>query len=315
MAEISAKLVKELRDKTGAGMMDCKKALAENEGDIAKATEWLRQKGITSAEKKAGRVAAEGLVGSYIQPEGQVGVLVEVNCQTDFVARNEAFLSLVQSIAKQAADAQDVESLMAQQYINDQSITVEQAVKQAIAQIGENIQVRRFQRYALDAGTEGIVDSYIHTGGRVGVLVEVHCKSSAVAKSEEFKALARNIAMQVAACPNVEYVKVEDIPSDISQKEKEIEMGRDDLGNKPDNIKEKIVQGRIEKRLKEMTLMDQPYIRDQSISVEDLVKQNISQLGEDVQVLCFTRYVLGEGIEKEESNFAEEVAAQMGSNK
>jgi elongation factor Ts len=202
---------------------------------------------------------------------------------------------------------------MAQQYINDQSITVEQAVKQAIAQIGENIQVRRLQRYALEEGTQGIVDSYIHTGGRVGVLVEVHSQSESVAKQEEFKALARNIAMQVAACPNVEYVKIEDIPADVAQKEKDIEMGRDDLGGKPDNIKEKIVQGRIEKRLKEMTLMDQPYIRDQSISVEDLVKQTISQLGEDIQVRFFTRYVLGEGIEKEESNFAEEVAAQMGS--
>ena len=217
MAEISAKLVKELRDKTGAGMMDCKKALKETEGDIAKAAEWLRQKGITSAEKKAGRVAAEGLVGSYIHTGGRVGVLVEVNCETDFVARRE-----------------------------------------------------------------------------------------------EFQDLVRNIAMQVAACPNVEYVKVEDIPAEISQKEKDIEMGRDDLAGKPDNIKEKIVVGRIEKRLKELSLMDQPYIRDQSISVEELVKQTVALLGENIQVRRFTRYVLGEGIEKEESNFAEEVAAQMG---
>ena len=217
MAEISAKLVKELRDKTGAGMMDCKKALKETEGDIAKAAEWLRQKGITSAEKKAGRVAAEGLVGSYIHTGGRVGVLVEVNCETDFVARRE-----------------------------------------------------------------------------------------------EFQDLVRNIAMQVAACPNVEYVKVEDIPAEMAQREKDIEMGRDDLAGKPDNIKEKIVVGRIEKRLKELSLMDQPYIRDQSISVEELVKQTISLLGENIQVRRFTRYVLGEGIEKEESNFAEEVAAQMG---
>jgi len=217
MAEISAKLVKELRDKTGAGMMDCKKALKESEGDVTKATEWLRQKGITSADKKSGRVAAEGIVGSYIHTGGRVGVLVEVNCETDFVARRE-----------------------------------------------------------------------------------------------EFQTLVRNIAMQVAACPNVEYVKVEDIPPDVAQKEKDIEMGRDDLGGKPENIKEKIVQGRIEKRLKELCLMDQPYIRDQSISVEELVKQSISQLGENIQVRRFTRYVLGEGIEKEESNFAEEVAAQMG---
>ncbi len=217
MAEISAKLVKELRDKTGAGMMDCKKALAESGGDITKAAEWLRQKGITSAEKKSGRVAAEGLVGSYIHTGGRVGVLVEVNCETDFVARRQ-----------------------------------------------------------------------------------------------EFQDLVRNIAMQVAACPNVEYVKLDDIPKEITQKEKDIEMGRDDLAGKPDNIKEKIVQGRIEKRLKELTLMDQPYIRDQSISVEELVKQTIALLGENIQVRRFTRYVLGEGIEKEESNFAEEVAAQMG---
>jgi elongation factor Ts len=217
MAEISATLVKELRDKTGAGMMDCKKALKENNGDPEKAAEWLRQKGIASAGKKAGRVAAEGLV-----------------------------------------------------------------------------------------------DSYIHTGGRIGVLVEVNCETDFVARREEFHQLVRNIAMQIAACPNVEYVKVEDIPEAIAKKEKEIEMGRDDLGNKPDNIKEKIVQGRIEKRLKELSLVDQPYIRDQSITVEELVKQSIAQLGENIQIRRFIRFVLGEGIEKKEVNFAEEVAAQTG---
>lgn len=217
MAEISAKLVQELRQKTGAGMMDCKKALKETEGDMTKASEWLRQKGLVRAGEKQGKVAAEGLVGSYIHTGGRVGVLVEVNCQTDFVARNEAFQTLV-----------------------------------------------------------------------------------------------RNIAMQIAACPNVEYVKVDDIPAEIVQKEKDIEMGRDDIANKPDNIKEKIVQGRIDKRLKEMTLVDQPYIRDQNITVEELVKQNVAQLGENIQVRRFVRFVLGEGIEKQESNFAEEVAAQMG---
>jgi elongation factor Ts len=218
MAEISAKVVQELRQKTGAGMMDCKKALKETDGDMTKASEWLRQKGLVRAGEKQGKVAAEGLVGSYIHTGGRVGVLVEVNCQTDFVARNEAFQTLV-----------------------------------------------------------------------------------------------RNIAMQIAACPNVEYVTVENIPAEIVQKEKDIEMGRDDIANKPDNIKEKIVQGRIEKRLKEMTLVDQPYIRDQNITVEELVKQNIAQLGENIQVRRFVRFVLGEGIEKQETNFAEEVAAQMGS--
>ncbi|MBW4491140.1 MAG: translation elongation factor Ts [Trichocoleus desertorum ATA4-8-CV12] len=217
MADISAQSVKELREKTGAGMMDCKKALIENDGDITKATEWLRQKGLASAGKKEGRVAAEGLVGQYIHTGGRVGVLVEVNCETDFVARGETFQTLV-----------------------------------------------------------------------------------------------RNVAMQIAACPNVEYVKVSDIPADIAEKEKSIEMGRDDLAGKPDNIKEKIVQGRIDKRLKEMTLMDQPYIRDQNITVEELVKQTIAQTGENIQVRRFVRFVLGEGIEKQENSFADEVAAMTG---
>ena len=217
MAAISAKVVKELREKTGAGMMDCKKALTENEGDMEKSIEWLRQKGTISADKKQGRVAAEGLVESYIHTGGRIGVLVEVNCETDFVARRE-----------------------------------------------------------------------------------------------EFQELVKNIAMQIAACPNVEFVKVEDIPEDTVAKEKEIEMGRDDLDGKPDNIKEKIVTGRIDKRLNEISLLPQPYIRDQSITVEELVKQSIAQLGENIQIRRFVRFVLGEGIEKEESNFADEVAAQTG---
>ncbi len=215
--KISAAQVKELREKTGAGMMDCKKALIENNGDAEKAAEWLRQKGITSAEKKSGRVAAEGLV-----------------------------------------------------------------------------------------------DSYIHTGGRVGVLVEVNCETDFVARRDEFKSLVRDIAMQVAACPNVEHVSQADIPSSFAAREKEIEMGREDLQSKPENIREKIVEGRIEKRLKEISLLDQPYIRDQSITVEELVKQAVAQLGENIQVRRFSRFVLGEGIEKEETNFADEVAAQMG---
>lgn len=215
--EISAKLVKELRDKTNAGMMDCKKALTESDGDMTKAIEWLRQKGITSAEKKAGRVAAEG-----------------------------------------------------------------------------------------------VVESYIHTGGRIGVLVEVNCETDFVARRSDFQELARNIAMQVAACPNVEYVKIDDIPEETKAKEKEIEMGREDLAGKPDNIKEKIVDGRIQKRLGEMCLLSQPYIRDQSITVEELITQQVATIGENIQVRRFSRFVLGEGIEKEETNFAEEVAAQTG---
>ncbi|MBW4631531.1 MAG: elongation factor Ts [Iphinoe sp. HA4291-MV1] len=313
MAEISAKLVQELRQKTGAGMMDCKKALKETDGDMEKAIEWLRQKGIAKAEKGAGRTAAEGLVDTYIQPGGQVGVLIEVNCQTDFVARNEAFKALVQNLAKQATTVENLESLMAQPYIENESVKVEGLIKQTIAQLGENIQVRRFTKFALAEDTKGVVGSYIHTGGRVGVLVELNSPNDSVAGREEFQTLARNVAMQVAACPNVEYVNVDEIPAEVAQKEKDIEMGRDDLANKPQNIKEKIVQGRIEKRLKEMTLLDQPYIRDQSITLEELIKQSASNLGDGIQVHRFVRYILGEGIEKQESNFAEEVAAQVGS--
>lgn len=215
MAEISAKLVKELRDKTGAGMMDCKKALAETDGDMEKAAEWLRQKGITKAEKQAGKITAEGLVGSYIHTGGRIGVLVEVNCQTDFVARNEAF-----------------------------------------------------------------------------------------------QALVKDIAMQIAASPNVDYVSVASIPADVVEKEKSIEMGKDDLANKPENVREKIVAGRIEKRLKDMSLLEQPYIKDQTITVEELIKRTIASLGENIQVRRFVRFVMGEGIEKEEADFAAEVAAQ-----
>ena len=217
MAQISAKLVKELREQTGAGMMDCKKALTENDGNVEKAIEWLRQKGITSAGKKAGRVAAEGLV-----------------------------------------------------------------------------------------------ESYIHTGGRIGVLVEVNCETDFVARGDQFKELVRDIAMQIAACPNVEYVKVEDIPQEWIDKEKSIEMGREDLAKKPENIREKIVQGRIDKRLKELSLIDQPFIKDQNITVDELVKKTVAQLGENIQVRRFSRFVLGEGIEKEEVDFAAEVAAQAG---
>ncbi|MDJ0692743.1 MAG: translation elongation factor Ts [Mastigocoleus sp. MO_167.B18] len=312
MAEISAKQVQELRRKTGAGMMDCKKALKQNDGDIEKSIEWLRQKGIASAGKKSDRVAAEGLVDTYIEPSGRVGNLLEVNCQTDFVARNEAFKSLVQSLAKQASKSDSVDSLLSSAYVEDESIKVEEYIQQMIAQLGENMRVRRFVSFALEEGKQGIVDSYIHTGGRVGVLVELACDSDSAATNEDFKTLARNIAMQIAACPNVEYVSTDQIPTEIVQKEKEIEMGRDDLAKKPDNIKEKIVQGRIDKRLKEMTLVDQPFIRDQSIAVEDLIKQTSKALGTKIQVNRFVRYILGEGIEKQEDNFADEVAALGG---
>ena len=314
MAEITAKMVQELRRLTGAGMMDCKKALGENDGDITKSSEWLRQKGMIAAGKKSDRVTAEGLVDNYIQADGKAGVLIEVNCQTDFVARNDAFKLLVQSLATQAITASDVAGLLAQPYAEDSKIKVEEAVTKSIATLGENLNIRRLANYQLAAGSNGVIDCYIHTGGRVGVLLELGTEAASVAGNDDFKGLARNLAMQVAACPNVEYINVAAIPTEIAAKEKEMEMGRDDLAGKPDNIKEKIVQGRIDKRLKEMTLVDQPYIKDQAKTVDELLDDSAKQLGGSVSVRRFTRFILGEGIEKKESNFAEEVAAQMGGN-
>ena len=214
MGNITAKLVKDLRDKTGAGMMDCKKALNETNGNVQKAVEWLRQKGIASAEKKSGRVAAEGSIGSYIHTGSRVGVLLELNCETDFVARGDIFQSLL-----------------------------------------------------------------------------------------------KDVSMQVAACPNVEYVSIDEIPKDVVEKEKQIEMGRDDLSGKPENIKEKIVEGRIAKRLNELVLLSQPYIKDSALTVEELVKQAAAKIGENIKVRRFTRYTLGEGIEKNDVDFADEVAS------
>jgi elongation factor Ts len=312
MAEITAKMVQELRKQTGAGMMDCKKALGETEGDLTKASEWLRQKGMVAAGKKSDRVTAEGLVDNFIQPDGTSGVLLEVNCQTDFVARNEAFKELVVNLAAQAITANTVEELMDQSFAQDKSIKVSEAMIKSIATLGENLNVRRLANYKLAAGEAGVVDCYIHTGGRVGVLLELGTDSAAAAGNDEFKALARNLAMQIAACPNVEYIDVSEIPGEIATKEKEIEMGRDDIASKPDAMKEKIVQGRIDKRLKEMTLVDQPYIKDQSLTVTELMGQTAKQLGGAITVRRFTRFILGEGIEKQESNFADEVAAQMG---
>jgi elongation factor Ts len=217
MAAISAQSVKELREKTGAGMMDCKKALTESDGDMEKAIDYLRKKGLASAGKKSGRVTAEGLVDSYIHFGGQIGVLIEVNCETDFVARNEAFKALVQDLAK-----------------------------------------------------------------------------------------------QIAACPNVTHVQVSDVPAEVGEREKAIALESDTLKGKPDNVKEKIVQGKVDKVLQEMCLLNQPYIKDQSKTVEDLIKEVIAKLGENIQVRRFSRFVLGEGIDKPISNLAEEVAAQTG---
>ncbi|KAE9600322.1 hypothetical protein Lal_00045664 [Lupinus albus] len=448
-ATISPALVKHLREETGAGMMDCKKALVETGGDVIKAQEFLRKKGLSSAEKKASRVTAEGRIGSYIH-DSRIGVLIEVNCETDFVSRGDIFKELVDDIAMQVAACPQVEylatedvpdefvnkekeiemqkedlsskpeqfrskivegrirkrleelALLEQPYIKNDKVAVKDFVKQTVATIGENIKVKRFVRFNLGEGlekksqdfaaevaaqtaaktvptpaieqpaaeeakepekkqatvtisatlvkqlreetgagmmdckkalaetggdlekaqeylrkkglssadkkssrlaAEGRIGSYIHDS-RIGVLIEVNCETDFVGRSEKFKELVDDLAMQVVACPQVQYVSIEDIPETIRNREKELEMQRDDLASKPENIREKIVEGRVSKRLGELALLEQPYVKDDSLLVKDLVKQSVAAIGENIKVRRFVKFTLGETAES-----ATEVAA------
>ncbi|KAG2621247.1 hypothetical protein PVAP13_3NG230000 [Panicum virgatum] len=438
-ATISPSLVKQLREATGAGMMDCKKALAETGGDIEKAQEFLRKKGLAAADKRAGRATAEGRIGSYIH-DSRIGVLIEVNCETDFVSRGDIFKELVDDLAMQVAACPQVQyisiddvpeevvkketdlemqredllskpeqirakivegrvkkrlgefALFEQPFIKNDKVTISDWVKQTIATTGENMKVKRFARYNLGEGlekksqdfaaevaaqttakpppsappkedklaettesvekkpavavsaalvkqlrdetgagmmdckkalaetggdlqmaqeflrkkglssadkkssrlaAEGLIGSYIHDN-RIGCMIEVNSETDFVARNEKFKELVNDLAMQVVACPQVDYVSVEDIPESIISKEKDIEMQREDLQSKPENIREKIVEGRIAKRLGVMALLEQPYIKDDSKTVKDLVKETIASLGENIKVRRFIRYILGE---------------------
>ncbi|KAK9142674.1 hypothetical protein Syun_012074 [Stephania yunnanensis] len=442
-ATISPALVKQLREETGAGMMDCKKALAETGGDITKAQKFLRKKGLASADKKASRATAEGRIGSYIH-DSRIGVLVEVNCETDFVSRGDIFKELVDDLAMQVAACTQVEylvtddvpeeivnkekeielqkedllskpeqirskivegrirkrleelALLEQPYIKNDKVAVKDWVKQTIATIGENIKVKRFVRYNLGEGlekksqdfasevaaqtaaksshvpppptdqpvgeeakneaskvavsvalvkqlreetgagmmdckkalaetggnlekaqeylrkkglstadkkssrlaAEGRIGSYIHDS-RIGTLIEVNCETDFVGRSEKFKELVDDLAMQVVACPQVQYISIEDIPESLRAKEKELELQREDLLSKPENIREKIVEGRVSKRLGELTLTEQPFIKNDTILVKDLVKQTVAALGENIKVRRFVKFTLGEEADKE----------------
>ncbi|TXG61418.1 hypothetical protein EZV62_012781 [Acer yangbiense] len=442
-ATIAPALVKQLREETGAGMMDCKKALAETGGDIVKAQEFLRKKGLASAEKKASRDTAEGRIGSYIH-DSRIGVLIEVNCETDFVSRGEIFKELVDDLAMQVAACPQVQylvtedvseeivnkereiemqkedllskpeqirskivegrirkrleelALLEQPYIKNDKMVVKDWVKQTIATIGENIKVKRFVRYNLGEGlekksqdfaaevaaqtaakpvekdqpaiaagetketvqkapavaisaalvkqlreetgagmmdckkalsetegdlekaqeylrkkglssadkkssrlaAEGRIGSYIHDT-RIGVLIEVNCETDFVGRSEKFKELVDDLAMQVVACPQVQFVSIEDIPEEIVKKEKELEMQREDLLSKPENIRERIVEGRVSKRLGEFALLEQPFIKNDSILLKDLIKQTVAALGENIKVRRFVRFTLGENTEED----------------
>ncbi len=289
MAQITAAIVKELRERTGAGMMDCKKALVATEGDMEKAIDFLREKGLSQAAKKAGRVAAEGAVVAHVTEDGKVGAIVEVNCETDFVGQNENFQALAKSIAALIVETNpaDVETLLASELDGK---AVKDVVTEAIAKIGENISVRRFVRFE---SAEGKVYSYIHTGGKIGVLVDM--------KGGDLE-LGKDIAMQVAAA-NPQYLDRTEVPASELEHEKDIltEQARNE--GKPEKIIEKMVLGRINKYYKDVCLVDQEFIKDGDLTISKLLKSK------NAEVARFARFQLGEGIEKKQENFAEEVAA------
>ena len=290
---VSASQVKELREKTGAGMMDCKKVLTEADGDMEKAIELLRERGIAKAAKKSDRVAAEGIVAAYVSEDGKIGSVVEVNAETDFVASNAEFKSFVADVAKQIAlnNPADVEALLAQTSISDSSKTVQEVLTNKIATIGENMSIRRFDRFE----STGLVEKYIHGDGKIGVLVELENGT---------QELAKDICMQIAAA-KPEFLNREAVPAERVEKEMEILKVQAMNEGKPAAIAEKMVQGRIGKFYGEICLVDQEFVKDPSMKVSDLLKAN------GANIVRFARLEKGEGIEKKEENFAEEVAKQI----
>ena len=294
--EIKASMVKELRDKTGAGMMDAKKALVEAQGDMEKAAELLRQKGIASADKKMGRIAAEGVVASYIDEEGSVGAMVEMNCETDFVAKNENFKELASMMAKAVSvlNPSTVEEMLEMDcpVCNKK---IDDVVKEQIAKIGEKITIRRFVRYSSD---DNCVNTYIHNG-KIGVLLETNCKEC----SDETQAIAKDICLHIASCAP-EYVSRNEIPQAVIDEETRIEMGKEDLANKPEAIRAKIVEGRVNKQMAQKVLLEQGFVKNPDQTIEQLVESKMT-------IVKFERFVLGEGLEKRQDNFAEEVMGQI----
>lgn len=310
MAAYTAAQVKELRDRTGAGMMDAKNALVECDGDMEKAVEVLRQKGLATAAKKSGRQAAEGQVVAAVTECGQQGALVEVNCETDFVAKGEAFTALAEGLAQQALTDKpaDLDAFLAAPAKANSAQSVQEYITEKIGQIKENLSLRRFVTYTVQA--TGLVHSYIHTGGKIGVLLELSANNADTVNKEAFKQLAKDLSMQVASF-GAEYVQMTDIAQDVIDEETRIEMGKEDLQNKPEEIRAKIVDGRVKKVLAERVLLEQPYVKDSSLTVQAYVAAVSKELGDEISVLRFTRFGLGEGIEKKEVNFAEEVMAQL----
>ena len=305
MANITAALVKELRERTSAGMMDCKKALMENDGDMDKAIDWLREKGLAQAAKKAGRIAAEGAVVQYITECGKVGAVVEVNCETDFVAKTDNFMNFANAVAKHVALANpaDIDALNAQKFVDDESKTISDMISDATVAIGEKISIRRFARYE----TTGLVSSYIHMGGKVGVLVEV---ATEAADNDAVKELAHDICLQIAAA-KPEAVRREEVNSENLEKEREIYRVKALESGKPEKIVDKIVEGQIEKYYKEVCLLEQVFVKDGDKTIKGLVAEVAKAVGAPIDVVRYARFERGEGIEKRKDDLAAEIAAMQ----
>jgi len=297
---INASMVKELRERTGCGMMDCKKALTESNGDMEKAIEFLREKGLAAAAKKAGRIAAEGVVNSTV--EGNVGVVVEINSETDFVAKNAEFQKFVDDVSSVIIknNPDSVEALLALSLADGK--TVQEELNEKIATIGENMNIRRFVRY------EGALEAYVHGGGRIGVLINFDLEDASKQSEPAFREFARDMAMQVAAAIP-QYTKKADVPEEIITKEKEILKAQALNEGKPANIVDKMVEGRISKFYKEVCLVEQPFIKDQDKTVTKLMGEVSAAIGTKIDIIQFTRFEKGEGLQKKEDNFAEEVAS------
>ena len=308
---VTAAMVKELREMTGAGMMDCKKALSATDGDMDKAIEFLREKGLAGAQKKAGRIAAEGIVDTLVAEDGKSAVIVEVNAETDFVAKNEKFRDYVKEVAKQAltTSAADMDAFFAEPWIGDSSLTVKEQLSSMISIIGENMNIRRFKQVKEE---NGVIVSYIHAGGKIGVLVDV--VSDVV--NDEVKEMAKNVAMQVAALKPL-YTNSAEVDADYIAKEKEILLAQikndPKEAQKPEKVIQGMIQGRINKELKEIVLLDQTYVKaeDGKQSVGKYVEEVAKKNGAKITVKSFVRFETGEGMEHKSENFAEEVAKQM----
>ena len=303
----TAQDVKDLREKTGCGMMDCKKALTASDGDVEKAIEFLREKGLAAAAKKSGRIAAEGIVCTVVDREKKAGVVIEVNSETDFAGKNADFVNFVEACAKTVIEnaPADVDALMNCKLAGT-DMTVDAALKEKILTIGENLKIRRFTRY------EGNVVNYTHGGGRIGVLVKFDLDG--VADNDAFETFGKDIAMQIAAV-SPSYVCPMCVPADVVAKEKEIVLAQIEndpkLSGKPDQVKQKMVDGRINKFYKEVCLLKQPFVKDGEIDVEAYIEKTGKELGGTIKVAEFARYEKGEGIEKREDDFAAEVASMV----